>query len=292
MDALTSGPVLLQGAGPRGGIFPRLWRSHAARAGIVISAVVLAAAGVAVVWSPYSVSAQGLGPVFDAPSLAHPFGLDASGRDILSRTMGGASIAIFVGIGTSIIATAIGVPLGLVAGYFRGRTDAIISVLINLWYGIPSLLVALLLVVLVGRGLLNIVVAIALTRWMDMARLVRGQALALRQQEFVDAARAGGGTHVAILWRHILPNSLGPIAVQATYLIPQAILFEAFLSYLGLGVQPPTPSWGAMAADGYAALRLAPHVVLAPALAISLTLLAWNWIGDGLRDALDPRTAE
>jgi ABC-type dipeptide/oligopeptide/nickel transport system permease subunit len=179
--------------------------------------------------------------------------------------------------------------IGLIAGYFRGWLDGIISTLINIFYGIPDLLVALILVLLLGRGLDKIIFAIAVTRWMDMARLVRGQAMSLREREFVEAARASGARPHTILSRHILPNALGPIIVQATFGIPQAILFEAFLSFLGLGVQPPTPSWGAMAADGFHALRIAPHIVLAPAIALSLTLMAFNFLGDGLRDALDPR---
>ena len=151
------------------------------------------------------------------------------------------------------------------------------------------LLVVILLVLLFGRSLANIAFAIAITRWMDMARLVRGQTFALREREFVEAARSTGTRNLVIIFRHIFPNALGPILVQATYAVPQAILFEAFLSYLGLGVPPPTPSWGAMAADGFHALELAPHIVLAPAIALSLTLMAFNFVGDGLRDALDPR---
>jgi oligopeptide transport system permease protein len=201
----------------------------------------------------------------------------------------GAQVSLEVGVGTQIIVAAVGIAVGLVAGFYRGWLDRIISTLINIFYGIPDLLVALILVLLLGRGLDKIIIAIAATRWMDMARLVRGQSLSLREREFVEAARAGGTRPNKILSRHILPNALGPIIVQATFGIPQAILFEAFLSFLGLGVQPPTPSWGAMAADGFHALRLAPHIVLAPAIALSLTLMAFNFVGDGLRDALDPR---
>jgi peptide/nickel transport system permease protein len=150
-------------------------------------------------------------------------------------------------------------------------------------------LVALTLVLLLGRSLGIIIFAIAFTQWMNMARLVRGQTLALREREFVEAARAGGAKANRIIFRHVLPNALGPIIVQATIGVPMAILFEAFLSFLGLGVPPPTPSWGAMAADGFHAIRIAPHIVLAPAIALSLTLMAFNFLGDGLRDALDPR---
>jgi len=174
--------------------------------------------------------------------------------------------------------------------------DTVISFLINLWYGIPDLLVAMILVFVLSdalhvfpRGIPSIVVAFALTRWMDMARLVRGQTLALREREFVEAARSIGTRNFWIVGRHILPNALGPIIVQATFAVPAAILFEAFLSFLGLGLPPPTPSWGAMAADGYHAMEIAPHIVVAPTIALSLTLMAFNWVGDGLRDAIDPR---
>jgi len=242
-----------------------------------------------VFWTPYPISRQGLGAPYAGPSIAHPLGLDHAARDLLSRVMGGAAIAIVVGIGTSIVASIVGILLGLLAGFYRGYVDAIISTIISIWYGIPDLLVALLFVVFIGRGLQNIILAIALTRWLEMARLVRGQTLSLREREYVEAARASGTRNRDLIFKHILPNASGPIIVQATYLIPQAILFEAFLSYLGLGVRPPQPSWGTMAADGFRAVQFAPHVVLVPAIAISLTLLAINWVGDGLRDAFDPR---
>jgi oligopeptide transport system permease protein len=183
----------------------------------------------------------------------------------------------------------VGVPIGLLAGYYRGWLDTIVSFVINVFYGIPDLLVAMILLLLLGPSLNNIIIAIVATRWMDMTRLVRGQTLALREREFIEAARSSGARPVKILFGHILPNSLGPIIVQATFGVPAAILFEAFLSFLGIGVQPPTPSWGSMAADGLAAIRIAPHMVIVPSIALSLTLMAFNFLGDGLRDALDPR---
>lgn len=142
---------------------------------------------------------------------------------------------------------------------------------------------------LIPRGVLVIILAFSLTRWMDVARLVRGQALALREREFVEAARMSGARDFGIIARHIFPNALGPIIVQATFAIPAAVLFEAFLSFLGLGLPSPAPSWGAMASDGYHGLDFAPHIALAPTIALSITLMAFNWLGDGLRDAFDPR---
>ncbi len=267
----------------------RLRRNKLALVGMGIIGVMLVVAVVAQFWTPYPTWRQALGPTYAGPSRAHPLGLDDFGRDILSRLMGGASIAFAVGVGTSLIVSIIGIALGLTSGFYRGPVDTVVSFLINMFYGIPDLLVALIFVVLIGRGLQNIVFAISITAWMGMARLVRGQTLSLREREFVEAARSIGTRNLAILVRHILPNALGPIIVQATFLIPAAIIFEAFLSYLGLGVQPPTPSWGAMANEGFRALQISPHIALAPSIALSMTVLAFNWLGDGLRDAIDPR---
>jgi oligopeptide transport system permease protein len=255
----------------------------------VIIGVFMLTALISFVWTPYPIWIQALGPTYQGPTLLHPFGLDDYGRDILSRVMGGAGIALSVGVGASAIASLVGIVLGLTAGFYRGKIDAAISLLINISYGVPDLLLALILVVLVGRGIQNIILAISITAWLGMARLVRGQTMALREREFIEAARSIGTKNVQILARHILPNALGPIVVQATYLVPAAIIFEAFLSLLGLGVPPPAPSWGAMASEGYKALQIAPHIVLFPCAALSLTVLAFNWVGDGLRDAIDPR---
>src|ERR1700694_1357625 len=267
----------------------RLTRNRMAVVGLVIIGVFFVTAILSFFWTPYPTWRQALGPTYQGPSVIHPLGLDDYGRDILSRVMGGAAIALSVGVGASMLASVIGIALGLLAGFYRGKIDLGISLLINISYGVPDLLIALILVVLIGRGIQNIILAIAVTAWLGMARLVRGQTLALREREFVEAARSIGAKSLKILTRHILPNALGPIVVQATYLVPAAIIFEAFLSLLGLGIPPPAPSWGSMASEGYKALQIAPHIVLAPCLALSLTVLAFNWVGDGLRDAIDPR---
>jgi oligopeptide transport system permease protein len=267
----------------------RLTQNRMAVIGMVIIGFFLLVALISFVWTPYETWRQGLGPTYQGSTLKHPLGLDDFGRDILSRVMGGAGIALAVGVGASLVASAIGIFLGLLAGFYRGKIDVAISLLINISYGVPDLLIALILVVLIGRGIQNIILAISITAWLGMARLVRGQTLALREREFVEAARSIGTKNFKILSRHILPNALGPIVVQATYLVPAAIIFEAFLSLLGLGVPPPAPSWGRMAVEGYKAIQIAPHIVLAPCVALSLTVLAFNWVGDGLRDAIDPR---
>ena len=267
----------------------RLRRNRLALIGLVLVCLLALTALIGHFWTPYPVYLQAVGPTYQGPTRAHPLGLDQFGRDILSRLMGGAEIALVVGIGTSLFASAVGITLGLLAGFYRGWVDVAISLVINVFYGVPDLLVALIFVVLIGRGLQNVVVAISITAWMGMARLVRGQTLAIREREFVEAARSIGTRTPGLLLRHILPNALGTIIVQATYLVPAAIIFEAFLSFLGLGVRPPAPSWGAMASEGFRPLQLAPHIALVPCAAISLTVLAFNWLGDGLRDAIDPR---
>jgi oligopeptide transport system permease protein len=274
----------------------RIRRNRLALVGLTIVTILFIIALISIVWTPYPTWLQAVGPTYDPPSLKHPLGLDAGGRDILSRIMGGALITIEVGVGSAIIVSLIGIPLGLMAGFYRGRVDTIISFFINIWYGIPDLLVALILVFvlsdalhLIPRGVFVIILAFSLTRWMDVARLVRGQSLSLREREFVEAARMSGARDFSLLFRHIFPNALGPIIVQATFAIPAAVLFEAFLSFLGLGLPSPTPSWGAMASEGYHGMDFAPHIVLAPTIALSLTLMAFNWLGDGLRDAFDPR---
>ena len=268
----------------------RLRRNRLAIAGMVVVIVLLLVAIVAQFWTPYPVWLQSVGPTYQPPTLKHPFGLDDSGRDILSRLMGGAQVSMIVGVGTATLSSIIGIMLGMLAGFYRGWVDSLISLLINVFYGIPDLLIVLLIVAVTQqRGIQNIILAISLTAWLGMARLVRGQTLSLREREFVEAARSVGTRDIHLLIRHIFPNALGPIIVQATFVIPAAILFEAFLSYLGFGVKPPTPSWGAMCSEGFRSLQYAPHIILIPAAALCLTLMAFNFMGDGLRDALDPR---
>ncbi|HEY1419165.1 MAG TPA: ABC transporter permease [Candidatus Dormibacteraeota bacterium] len=268
----------------------RLRKNRLALVATVYLILLVAVALVALVWTPYRMSAVGVAVTYAGPSAAHPLGVDELGRDILSRLMVGAQVSLVVGVGTQILVLVVGVPIGLLAGYYRGWFDTFISFVINVFYGIPDILVAMIMVFLLGPSLTNIIIAIVATRWMDMARLVRGQAMSLREREFVEAGRAAGARPFRMLFGHILPNALGPIIIQATLGIPAAILFEAFLSFLGVGVQPPTPSWGSMANEGVQAIQYAPHMVLFPSIALSLTLMAFNFLGDGLRDALDPRS--
>jgi oligopeptide transport system permease protein len=288
--AVIARPVIPEQASLWSDAWRRLRRNRLALVAAIYLTFLVVVALLAYVWTPYPMAEVGTTKPYTPPNPAHWFGADELGRDILSRIMVGAQISLIVGIGTQLVVLAVGVPIGLLAGYFKGWIDSVVSFVINVFYGIPDLLVALILVVLLGHpGLDKIIIAISVTRWMDMTRLVRGQTLALREREFIEAARASGAKPLKIMFGHILPNALGPIIVQATFGIPSAILFEAFLSFLGVGVPPPQPSWGAMAADGRAAMQIAPYIVIAPSIALSITLMAFNFLGDGLRDALDPR---
>lgn len=268
----------------------RFRRNRLAMAGMVVFFLVAVMAVVSVFWTPYSIYAQGLGDVTDPLSLQHPFGLDSSGRDVLSYIMKGAQVVLEVGMLTAIVTAVVGIVAGLLAGFFRGWIDAVVSGITYVGYGIPPLLIAFLILFVTNKpSIFTVIIALSVTNWMDMARLVRGQTLSLRERDFVEAARATGTKDVAIMARHVLPNSLGPIIVQATFLIPQAILFEAFLSFLGFGLPSPDPSWGAMVSTGLNDRFLAYHTMIVPSLALLITLMAVNFIGDGLRDALDPR---
>jgi oligopeptide transport system permease protein len=270
----------------------RFRRNKLSMIGVVVFAIIALTAVVSIFWTPYSLYQQGLGDITNGFTAAHPLGVDASGRDELSFLMRGAQVAMEVGVLTAVVTSVVGIAAGLLAGFFRGWVDTVISGITYIGYGIPNLLIAFLILFITNRpSIVNVIVALSVTSWMDMARLVRGQTLALREREFVEAARATGTKNYKIMTRHVLPNALGPIIVQATFLIPQAILFEAFLSYLGFGLPAPDPSWGAMVSSGLDDRFLAYHTMLVPAVALLITLMAINFIGDGLRDALDPRQA-
>lgn len=227
----------------------------------------------------------------EAVSRAHWFGTDELGRDILSRVIYGARISMLVGSCVVLISLGLGLIVGSIAGYYGGAIDRFVNVIVmNAFLSFPGILIAIAFVAFRGPGIFNLVVALSLGGWVGYARLVRGQVLAAREREFVEAARALGAGDLRIIVRHILPNIIQPVIVQAAIGMAGAILAEATMSFLGLGVPPPTASWGAMLNDGRAHLFDAPHLVIFPALAVMLAVLSFNFIGDALRDYLDPRS--
>lgn len=223
------------------------------------------------------------------PSTAHWFGTDELGRDLFTRVWYGARISLFVGITAAVVDLVIGVLWGGVAAFAGGKTDEFMMRFADILYGLPYMLVVIMLMVVLGSGLVPILIAMTIIGWISMARIVRGQILLLKRQEYVLAAIAMGASFQRILFKHLIPNAMGPIIVTMTLTIPSAIFVEAFLSFLGLGVQAPIASWGTMANDGLPALRYYPWRLFFPAFFISITMLAFNLIGDGLRDAIDPR---
>jgi len=219
----------------------------------------------------------------------HIFGTDELGRDVLAKVIFGSQVSLSIGILVQMIVLVLGGGIGLIAGYYGGWIDNLLMRFTDIMYAFPDLLFVLIIVAALGPTLLNIFVAIGLVSWVGLARLVRGQVLSIKEKEFVEAARAAGSSPLKIILQHLLPNSLGPVIVSLTFGIPAAIFTEAVLDFLGVGIRPPQPTWGVMVFEGYAAADAYPYLVIIPCVALSLTMLAFNFIGDGLRDALDPR---
>jgi peptide/nickel transport system permease protein len=270
---------------PRGG--PRVDRVTVAAAA-VFGLLVVASVAVPLV-SPYAYGTQRLDEMFGAPGPGHWLGTDHLGRDILTRVAYGGAISFAVSGAAVLVQTALGVAVGLTAGYFGGRTDAALMRLTDVILAFPPLLLLLLVTGLFGPTLLNIVLALALSGWAGMARQIRAEALTLRTRDFVAAAHALGATDGAIVRRHLLANIATVAMVRASLDIGPVILSESTLSFLGIGIQPPTPSWGAMIADGFAHLRAHPALTIIPSAALSLAVLSLTFVGDGLTEALDPR---
>jgi peptide/nickel transport system permease protein len=259
------------------------------RVGLVVVLIAIGAALVGPALTPYDPASQELARRLEGPSLAHPLGLDELGRDILARLLAGARVSLLVGLAVVSVSSTVGMLMGSVAGYFGGRVDDLISRVIDVLMAFPGILLAIALVAVLGPSLTNVVLALSVIGWVGYARLVRGQALRAREFDFVQAARALGAGSGRIILRHILPTALPAVVVQATLGMAGAIIAEAALSFLGLGVQPPTPSWGTMLDAGRSHLFDAPHLTIFPGLAIALLVLGLNFLGDGLRDRVDPK---
>ncbi len=270
----------------------RFARNRSAMLGSLLIVSLLSAVVLAPVLAPYDPLDQSFPRQLQPPSWKFPLGTDEFGRDILSRIIFGARIALGIGALAVGIAVALGVPLGLVAGYFRGPLDAAIMRTMDVLLAFPYLLLALIVVTLLGFGLTNVMIAVGLVYVPQYSRIVRSVTLSVRERLFVEAAHAMGGSNTRIMIRHVLPNCLAPIIVQTTLSLGWAIVNAAGLSFLGLGAQPPTPEWGAMLSSGREYMRNAPWITTFPGLAILLTALGFNLLGDGLRDALDPRLKE
>jgi oligopeptide transport system permease protein len=220
---------------------------------------------------------------------AHLFGTDSLGRDLFTRTLVGGRLSLLIGIVSTLVSLIIGIAWGATAGFLGGRVDRVMMRIVDILYALPFMFLVILLMVLFGRNILLIFVAIGAINWLDMARIVRGQTLGLKQREFIEAARVSGVRPGRIIRKHIVPNLLGVVVIYVTLTIPQVILVESFLSFLGLGVQEPMTSWGVMVSDGALDMENAPWMLLFPAVFLAITLFCFNYLGDGLRDALDPR---
>ncbi len=267
----------------------RLKQNKAAIAGLIIILLLTLMALVGPLVSGHTYHTQVLANSNQPPDSQHWFGTEQLGRDLFTRVWWGARVSLFVGFFTALTVTVIGVIYGGISGYVGGWVDEIMMRIIEILSGIPFLLYVIILMVLMEPGLKTIVIALGAVYWMPMARLVRGQILALKEQEYVLAARALGASPTRIIFRHLIPNTMGPILIYATLAIPEAIFTEAWLSFLGLGISAPFASWGSLADEGIRAIRSYPWQLFFPAFFLSLTILAFNLFGDGLRDALDPK---
>ena len=262
-----------------------------AAAGMVVSAAIICLAIGAPFVAPYGPAANDFNAVLSPPTGIHLFGTDELGRDILSRVIWGARASMQAGVLATLLAVLLAVPIGLIAGYYRGPLDVVVMRLTDALLAFPFLIIAVGLAAILGPSLENATLAIGIVQIPKLARITRGEVLGLREENFVQAAIADGAPDRSVIFRHILPNTLNVLLVQATIILPFAILAEATLSFLGLGVQPPTPSWGVMLTAAQPYLGTAPWFAIAPGLAILFTTLSFNLVGDGLRDVLDPRVA-
>jgi oligopeptide transport system permease protein len=272
---------------------PRSTANTVTLACIAFVLLVAAAAFLVPSLSPYTAGGLEEKRILEAPSRTHWMGTDALGRDLLTRVLYGARVSLTVGVGTAVLALVIGTAYGLVSGFKGGSLDNFMMRVVDIFYGLPDMLIFILLSLLFGRNIAGLLTALGLVSWVRFARIARGQVLQVKELLFVESARSMGASRRRIILRHILPNILGPIIVTLTFSIPAAILAESTLSFIGLGINDPYSSWGTswgtLAQDGWRAMRTFPHLIFFPAAAIFLTILAFNTLGNGLRDLLDPK---
>lgn len=283
---------LERGVSPWRDAWHRLRRNHLAVFGgiVVIALTLLCVFGP--LFSPYGYEETNLDNIYSSPSADHWLGTDQLGRDLLTRLMFGGRISLMVGLVATFVALTIGVIYGAIAGFFGGKLDAAMMRIVDILYALPFTIFVILLMVFFGRNIVLLFVAIGAVEWLTMARIVRGQIMSIKRMEFIEAARSLGLSTPRIIFRHMIPNILGPIVVYTTLTIPGVMLLEAFLSFLGLGVQPPMSSWGALIKDGADRMEEYSWLLIFPGSIFSLTLFSLNFLGDGLRDALDVRTAK
>ena len=269
----------------------RLFRNKAAVTSLIVLAIITAASILVPALHPHPIEEVYWDLLGSGPNIAagFPFGTDANGRDLFVRTLYGGRVSLMVGVVATLVSLIIGVTYGAVAGYAGGRTDNLMMRFVDILYSIPFMFFVILLMIMFGRNIILIFIAIGAIEWLDMARIVRGQTLSIKRREFIEAARATGVGNAAIIRRHVIPNTLGPVAVYMTLLVPRVILVESFLSFLGLGVQEPMTSWGVLISEGAREMESAPWMLIFPSIFLAVTLFCLNFIGDGLRDALDPK---
>ena len=268
----------------------RFKKNYLAMLGLVVLALLVLFSFIGPIFSNFNFYTNNLDNLYASPSWIHPFGTDDLGRDIMTRIMYGGRISLEIGFVSVLINIVLGVTYGGISGYFGGRVDNTMMRIIDIIYSVPDLLYVILLMVVLGQGgLINIMIVLGIVNWMPMARIVRGQILGLREQEYVLAARTLGANTQRLLLKHLIPNTVGPIIVTVALQIPAAIFMEAFLSFIGIGIMPPLASWGSMASAGRLSIPSHPNALLFPSMAIAITMLAFNFIGDGLRDAFDPK---
>ncbi len=256
-------------------------------AGIIIILILIAI--FAPLIAPYDPTYQDYSAVLAEPSMAHPFGTDEYGRDILSRIIYGSRVSISIGIVAQVVASLVGVTLGSIAGYYGGKIDSVISRIMEIFQAFPDLIFAMAIMTFMGKGVVNLFIALGLLTWVRTARMIRGSVMQLKEKEYIEASRASGATTYWIIMKGLIPNCLSTIIVLVTLGIPNAIMYEASLSFLGIGIVPPTPSWGNMISAAQTFINYRPLYSIMPGVAIMITVIAFNIFGDGLRDALDPK---